>query len=148
MFTNIQGLIQKEKVDIDGEKSVQISIVPKKIVTQGWSEVKIMKYKQAIHYICFLFSWYIQYYVYIMLMIWSKSWNYVYWLLAIFNKDYILACPNWCALNQYTNVQHSLYQPLISLPFLRLYTCVLLFLRNSIFPWLEEILMAGWLHNF
>ena len=35
VFTNIQGLIQKEKVDIDGEKGVQISIVPKKIVTQG-----------------------------------------------------------------------------------------------------------------
>ena len=30
-----QGLIQKEKVDIDGEKGAQISIVTKKIVTQG-----------------------------------------------------------------------------------------------------------------
>ena len=28
-------LIQKEKVDIDGEKGTQISIVPKKILTQG-----------------------------------------------------------------------------------------------------------------
>ena len=37
-----------------------------------------MNYKQAIHYICFLFSCY---YVYIMLLIWSKSWNYTYWLL-------------------------------------------------------------------
>ena len=30
-----QGLIQKEKVDIDGEKGAQISIVAKEIVTQG-----------------------------------------------------------------------------------------------------------------
>ena len=29
-----QGLIRKEKVDIDGEKSAQISTVAKKIVTQ------------------------------------------------------------------------------------------------------------------
>ena len=62
----IQGLIQKEKVDIDGEKGAQISDVAKKIVTHGWSEIMIMKYKKAIHYICFLFS---LHYVYIMLLI-------------------------------------------------------------------------------
>ena len=33
-FSN-QRLIQKEKVDIDGEKGAQISIVAKEIVTQG-----------------------------------------------------------------------------------------------------------------
>ena len=31
----IQGLIQKEKVDFDGEKGAQITILAKKIVTQG-----------------------------------------------------------------------------------------------------------------
>ena len=39
------GLIQKEKVDIDGEKGAQISIVAKKIATQGQFEIMIMKYK-------------------------------------------------------------------------------------------------------
>ena len=38
----------------------------------------IMKYKRAAHYIYFLFS---RCYVYIMLPIWCKSWNRVYWLL-------------------------------------------------------------------
>ena len=52
-----EDLIQKEKVEIDCEKGAQISIVAKKIVTQGWSEIMIVKYKQATHYICFLFSW-------------------------------------------------------------------------------------------
>ena len=37
-----------------------------------------MKYKRAAHYIYFLFS---RCYVYIMLPIWCKSWNRVYWLL-------------------------------------------------------------------
>ena len=74
---NNHGLIQKEKVDIDDEKGAQISIVAKHFVTQVWSEIMIMKYKQAIHYFRFLFS----YYVYIMLLIWSRNWNYVYWLL-------------------------------------------------------------------
>ena len=32
---HMQGLIQKEKVDVDGEKGAQISSVVKKIVTQG-----------------------------------------------------------------------------------------------------------------
>ena len=31
----IQGLMQKEKVDFDGEKGAQITILAKKIVTQG-----------------------------------------------------------------------------------------------------------------
>ena len=52
MMCYIQGLIQKEKVGFDGEKGAQISILPKKIVTQGWSAIMIMKYK-AIHSICF-----------------------------------------------------------------------------------------------
>ena len=51
----MQGLIQKEKVDIDGEKDAQISIVAKEIVTQGWSEIVIMKYKPALLYIAFYF---------------------------------------------------------------------------------------------
>ena len=34
-YTNKQGLIPKEKVDIDGEKGTQISSAAKKIVTQG-----------------------------------------------------------------------------------------------------------------
>ena len=50
------GLVQKEKVDINGEKGAQITIIAKKIVTQGWSKMIIMKYKQAIHDICFLLS--------------------------------------------------------------------------------------------
>ena len=55
----------------------------KEIVTQGWFEIMIIKYKQAIPYIWFLFS---RYYVYIMLLIWSKSWNYVYWLLLFLTR--------------------------------------------------------------
>ena len=43
---SLQGLIQKERVDIDDEKGAQISIVAKKIITQGWSEITIMKYNQ------------------------------------------------------------------------------------------------------
>ena len=43
----IQGLIQKEKVDTDGEKSAQISIVVKKTVTQRWLQIMIMEPKQA-----------------------------------------------------------------------------------------------------
>ena len=67
---SLQGLISKEKVDTDGEKCAQISTVSK-TVTQGWSEIMIIKYKQAIHYNCFLFSrW-----VYITLLISPKSWT-------------------------------------------------------------------------
>ena len=60
---SVQRLIQKEKVDIAREKDVQISVVAKMIVKQGWSEIIIMKYKQAIHYTCFfifslcLYNW-------------------------------------------------------------------------------------------
>ena len=47
--------------------------------TQGWSKIMIMKYKQAVHYICFfLFS---HYCFYIIFLIWSKSWNCSHWLL-------------------------------------------------------------------
>ena len=42
-----QRLIQKEKIDIDGEKSVQIRIVAKKTVTQRWLQIVS---KQATHY--------------------------------------------------------------------------------------------------
>ena len=73
---NNHGLIQKEKVDIDDEKGAQISVVAKHFVTQVWSEMMIMKYKQAIHYFRFLF-----YHVYIMLLIWSRNSKYVYSLL-------------------------------------------------------------------
>ena len=76
-YTNKQGLIPKEKVDINGEKGAQISIAAKKIVTQGRPEIMIMKYKRAIHYICF-FS---LHHVHVMLLIWSKNWIYVYYLL-------------------------------------------------------------------
>ena len=65
-------------MDTSCEKGAQISVVAKKIVTQGWSEIMIMKYKRAAHYIYFLFC---RCYVYIMLPIWCKSWNRVYWLL-------------------------------------------------------------------
>ena len=34
-FTTYQGFMQKEKVDINGEKDAQINILAKKIVTQG-----------------------------------------------------------------------------------------------------------------
>ena len=37
-----------------------------------------MKYRPAITYTCFLFS---GHHVYFMLLIWSKIWNYFYWLL-------------------------------------------------------------------
>ena len=40
-----EGLIQKEKVDFDGEKSAQISIVAEKSVTQTWLQIMIMEPK-------------------------------------------------------------------------------------------------------
>ena len=48
-------LIQKQKVDIHGENDVQISIVAKNIVTQGWSQIIVMESKQAICYIYYSF---------------------------------------------------------------------------------------------
>ena len=48
----------EKKVDIGGEKGAQMSVVARKIVTQWWSKIMIMKYKQALHDICFLFSRY------------------------------------------------------------------------------------------
>ena len=41
-------------------------------------------------------------YVYIVLLIWSKSWNYVYWLVLLF----------LIAQTRYADVENSLYQPL------------------------------------
>ena len=46
-FTTYQGFMQKEKVDINGEKDAQINILAKKIVTQGWHQVMIIESKQA-----------------------------------------------------------------------------------------------------
>ena len=54
----IQGLIQKEKVSIDGEKGAQISVAAEKIVTQRWSEIIILNYN-----LVFLFSLLCLYYV-------------------------------------------------------------------------------------
>ena len=48
--SNGQGLIQKEKADIDLEKSKQISIVVKKTATQRWLKYMIMEHKQVTHY--------------------------------------------------------------------------------------------------
>ena len=45
-----QGLIHKENVDIDVEKSSQISIVAKKAAIQKWLQIMIMGPKQATHY--------------------------------------------------------------------------------------------------
>ena len=61
-FTEVceEGLIQKQKVDIHGENDVQISIVAKNIVTQGWSQIMVMESKQAMLYSFFIFpllSW-------------------------------------------------------------------------------------------
>ena len=41
--------MQKQKLNIDGDKSFQISTLVKKIVTQRWSQIMIMKSKQAIN---------------------------------------------------------------------------------------------------
>ena len=53
------------------EKGAQIRVVAKKIVTQGWSNIMVMNYKQAIHFICFSLS---HHYVYIMLLVWLRNW--------------------------------------------------------------------------
>ena len=45
-----QGLMHKENVDIDVEKSSQISIVAKKAAIQKWLQIMIMGPKQASHY--------------------------------------------------------------------------------------------------
>ena len=45
-----QGLIQKEKVVIDVEKSALITNVAKKTVTQRWLQITIMEPKQATNY--------------------------------------------------------------------------------------------------
>ena len=63
-------------------KGAQINVVAKKIVTQRWSEIMLMKYKQVTYCISFIPSCYYD----IMLLIWSKSWNYVYWLLLLLTR--------------------------------------------------------------
>ena len=45
-----QRLKEKEKVDVNGEKSTQINIIAKKTVTQRWLQIIIMNPKQATHY--------------------------------------------------------------------------------------------------
>ena len=70
-YDSMQGLIQKEKVHIDWEKGVQISILANKIKTQWWPDIVIKESKQTIHYIYFLFTSYYD------LIIWSKNWNCV-----------------------------------------------------------------------
>ena len=60
-------LIQKQKVDIHGENDVQISIVAKNIVTQGWSQIMVMESKQVICYIYFSFFRY-HYYHFIIIL--------------------------------------------------------------------------------
>ena len=64
----LKALIQKQKVDIDGENGVQISIAAKNIVTQGWSHIMVMDSKQAICYIHFsFFRYYVIYYLIIII---------------------------------------------------------------------------------
>ena len=80
----------KEKVHIGCEKGTQISILANKIVTQWWPNIVIKEIKQTVHYIYFLFS----HYVHIMLLVWSKNWNYPNY--EIMPK---LMCPKlvyWC----------------------------------------------------
>ena len=76
-----QGLIQKEKVDINCEKGAQIRVVAKNIVTQGWSNIMVMKHKEAIHYICFSLSCH---YVYIMIQYYGYEAQRSYTLYLFF----------------------------------------------------------------
>ena len=48
-------LIQKEKVNIYGEKSAQMSIAAKKTVTQRWLLIMVMGPEHAVHYSYFVF---------------------------------------------------------------------------------------------
>ena len=50
-----QGLIQKQKVDINGENGAQINIAAINNVTQGLTQILIMESKQAVPYISFSF---------------------------------------------------------------------------------------------
>ena len=45
-----------------------------KITTQWWPNIILKKPKQTIHYIYFLLSYYC---IHIMLLVWSKNWNWV-----------------------------------------------------------------------
>ena len=68
----MQGLIQKEKVDIDGEKSAQISIAAKNIVTQRWLQIMVMGPEQAVHHNYFVvFPLLCSYYVTDIIKNWS-----------------------------------------------------------------------------
>ena len=71
-FKDVQGLIQKEKVDIDWAKGAQIRMLANKIATQWCANIIIKESKKTVHYICFLFS---HHYVHIMLLIWLKNLN-------------------------------------------------------------------------
>ena len=75
---DFQGIIiQKEEVDIDGEKSAQISIVAKKTVTQRWLQIMVMGPVQAMHYnYLVVFSLLCSYYVTDMI---KKTGIAVYW---------------------------------------------------------------------
>ena len=65
-----QGLIQKQKVDINGENGTQINIAAINNVTQGLAQILIMESKQAVSYISFsIFC----YYLHIMLLIRPKN---------------------------------------------------------------------------
>ena len=66
-----QGLIQKQKVDINGENGTQINIAAINNVTQGLAQILIMESKQAVSYISFSFFCY---YLHIMLLIRPKNW--------------------------------------------------------------------------
>ena len=48
-FNELSGSNAERKSRHWCEKGAQISVVAKKIVTQGWSEIMIMKYKEATH---------------------------------------------------------------------------------------------------
>ena len=65
-----QGLIQKEKVDIDWAKGAPIIMLANNIATQWCPNIIIKEFKKTIHYIYFLFS---RHYVHIMLLIWLKT---------------------------------------------------------------------------
>ena len=53
MYVSGHVLVQKEKVNIDSDKGVQISMAVKKVETKGWSEVMVIVSRKAI--ITFIF---------------------------------------------------------------------------------------------
>ena len=68
-----QGLIQKEKVHIDCEKGVQISILTNKITTKWWPNIIIKESKLYIAFIFYFLS------IIFTLCCWfdRKNWNWV-----------------------------------------------------------------------